>query len=230
LRWKLTSDWLPLATPTPSKNDEDLQQEQQLDQDDLEEGDSEDTDTNPETAPPPPTPPDTPPPPAAGAPAHEETGFWTTQRKRIALTAAILAIPALLLAMWSLGAFAGRGKPDASGPSRLGGGQAQPPQGPTTAASLIPEVGAAPGVGNHICAYVKGDPSNPTVPVYSEADTTSRQVKWKAVGDPVEILDLPHPPGWTVVFTPQNPPGRLWMQTSELDKPFRATRCPTERR
>src|SRR5262249_2406715 len=86
-------------------------------------------------------------------------------------------------------------------------------------------VNSTPGAGSpeRRCAFVIKEPAG----VYPAPDANSQPIKFKVINDGVEVLDRPHPPGWTVVRTPKDPPGRNWMQTDALTDSRPSTQpCP----
>ena len=63
--------------------------------------------------------------------------------------------------------------------------------------------------------------------VLSAPSAGAAQVKSKDLGKGIEILPLPHPPGWWPVYTPRNRPGYNWMQADVLSPRVKGTRpCP----
>ena len=73
------------------------------------------------------------------------------------------------------------------------------------------------------CAYVTALPA----PVLSAPSAGAALVKLKDLGNGIEILPLPHPPGWLPVFTPYNRPDHNWMPAGVLSPRVAGTRpCP----
>jgi hypothetical protein len=73
------------------------------------------------------------------------------------------------------------------------------------------------------CAYVTALPAT----VFSAPSADAAPVKSKDLGDGIEILPLPHPPGWWPVYTPFNHPGHNWMPAGVLSPGVAGTRpCP----
>jgi hypothetical protein len=73
------------------------------------------------------------------------------------------------------------------------------------------------------CAYVTALPA----PVLSAPSAGATLVKLKDLGNGIEILPLPHPPGWWPVFTPYNRPDHNWMPAGVLSPRAAGTRpCP----
>ena len=73
------------------------------------------------------------------------------------------------------------------------------------------------------CAYVTALPA----PVLSAPSAGAARVKVKDLGNGIEILPLPHPPGWLPVYTPGNRPDRNWMPAGVLSPRAAGTRpCP----
>jgi hypothetical protein len=73
------------------------------------------------------------------------------------------------------------------------------------------------------CAYVTALPA----PVLSAPSPGATLVKLKDLGNGIEILPLPHPPGWWPVYTPRNRPYRNWMPAAVLSQRAAGTRpCP----
>ena len=73
------------------------------------------------------------------------------------------------------------------------------------------------------CAYVTALHA----PVLSAPSAGAALVKLKGLGNGIEILPLPHPPGWLPVFTPYNRPDRNWMPAGVLSPRAAGTRpCP----
>ena len=73
------------------------------------------------------------------------------------------------------------------------------------------------------CAYVTALPA----PVLSAPSAGAALVKLKDLGNGIEILPLPHPPGWWLVYTPYNRPDRNWMPAGVLSPRAAGTRpCP----
>jgi transcriptional regulator with XRE-family HTH domain len=70
------------------------------------------------------------------------------------------------------------------------------------------------------CAYVTRLPAT----VFSAPSDDAAAVKAKDLGNGIEILQLPHPPGWSPVYTPRNSPGRNWMHANVLSTPVAGTR------
>lgn len=73
------------------------------------------------------------------------------------------------------------------------------------------------------CAYVTALPA----PVLSAPSPGATLVKLKDLGNGIEILPLPHPPGWWPVYTPHNRPYHNWMPAAVLSPRAAGTRpCP----
>jgi len=73
------------------------------------------------------------------------------------------------------------------------------------------------------CSYVTAQPT----PVLSTPSSGATLVKRKDLGNGIEILPLPHPPGWWPVSTPRNHPDRNWMPAGVLSPRVAGTRpCP----
>lgn len=73
------------------------------------------------------------------------------------------------------------------------------------------------------CAYVTALPA----PVLSAPSAGAALVKRKDLGEGIEILPLPHPPGWWPVYTPGNRPDHNWMPAGVLSQGTAGTRpCP----
>lgn len=73
------------------------------------------------------------------------------------------------------------------------------------------------------CAYVSALPA----PVLSAPSADAALVKLKDLGNGIEILPLPHPPGWWPVYTPYSHPDRNWMPAGALSPRTAGTRpCP----
>jgi hypothetical protein len=70
------------------------------------------------------------------------------------------------------------------------------------------------------CSYVTGRPAT----VFAHPSSQAKPVKSKDLGDGVEILRKPHPPGWVSVYTPRNRPGYNWMHANVLSAPVQGTR------
>jgi len=70
------------------------------------------------------------------------------------------------------------------------------------------------------CAYVTALPAL----VLSAPSADATPVKPKDFGDGIEILPLPHPPGWWPVFTPFNHPDHNWMRAGVLSPRVAGTR------
>ena len=73
------------------------------------------------------------------------------------------------------------------------------------------------------CASVTALPA----PVLSAPSAGAARVKLKDLGNGIEILPLPHPPGWWPVYTPGNRPDHNWMPAGVLSPHVAGTRpCP----
>lgn len=82
--------------------------------------------------------------------------------------------------------------------------------GASTPSSASPGLPIQPAV--RYCAFVIKEPAA----VYPTPDNQTKEIKFKKLGDRVEILDRPHSPGWLVVRTPNDRPGFNWMRADVL--------------
>jgi hypothetical protein len=63
--------------------------------------------------------------------------------------------------------------------------------------------------------------------VLSAPSAGAVRVKRKDLGNGIEILPLPHPPGWRLIYTPNNRPDHNWMPAGVLSPRVAGTRpCP----
>lgn len=67
-----------------------------------------------------------------------------------------------------------------------------------------------------LCAYVTKGPAW----IYDAPDTSAAKLREKPIDSGITVLDRPHPPGWTAVFTPYDQPKYKWMQTADLSAPY----------
>ena len=79
------------------------------------------------------------------------------------------------------------------------------------------------------CAYVTALPAPVlAAPVLPAPSAGAKRVKLKDLGNGIEILPLPHPPGWWPVYTPFSP-GQHWMPADVLRPRVAGTRpCPDQ--
>ncbi|MEU8404466.1 hypothetical protein AB0C28_55650 [Nonomuraea sp. NPDC048892] len=141
--------------------------------------------------------------------------FGEMERKKLVAITALLAVVAGGVIFWLLNRSGESQQPSAAGmletPAR---------HFPSSETTSSPQSGST---AVQLCAYVT---TEKPAPVYPQPDMHSEPVKYKYKTNRIVILNQPHPEGWLVVKTPQNPPGANWMRATALTTPTPCTSPP----